>query len=216
MPRNIPATRIVVAVSGASGFGLARALLGLLGELPALETHLIVSPAARQVMAHEEKAAAGLCPERSSAPAKDTGSQTGCDDAPLESLAHASYDPLDFSAPMASGSWRHSGMIVCPCSMASLAAIACGCGTHLLHRAADVALKERFPLVLATRETPLSPIHLANMLTVARAGGVIMPPCPAWYAGIRSLDDAARHFAARMLDQIGITTPIRRWGEANS
>ncbi len=178
--------RIVVAVSGASGSPLALALLRLLRSAPSreagCETHLIVSSAARQVL---ERGGEGVA------------------FADLRALADAEYSPDDFAAPMSSGSWLHAGMIVCPCSMASLAAIATGCGSNLAHRAADVCLKERRPLVLVTRETPLSRVHIANMLAAAQAGAVIMPPMPAWYAGARTLESAAEHFCLRVLDQLG-------------
>ena len=191
--------RLVVAISGASGLILGRTLLSCLAsdEVRAsggVEVHLIVSSAARQVAEHEAPDGAALLQE-------------------LSSLAHAQYDPMDFAAPMSSGSWQHMGMVVCPCSMASLAAIATGNGTNLIHRAADVCLKERRPLILVPRETPLSRIHLTNMLAAHEAGAVIMPPSPAYYAKLVNQEDAAKHFCVRILDQLGLPGPaIARWG----
>ena len=192
--------RLVVAISGASGLMLGKELLACLASPEAqsaggLETHLIISEGARRVALHESADGPAALRE-------------------LSALAHAEYDPADFSAPMASGSWRHAGMAVCPCSMSSLAAIAHGHGTTLIHRAADVCLKERRPLVLVPRETPLSRVHLANMLAAHEAGAIIMPPNPAYYAGVETLTEAARHFCARILDQLGIPSPaITRWKE---
>ena len=192
--------RLVIAISGASGLILGKTLLECLASPEAqgpggVETHLLVSEAARKVAAHETR--------DGEAALRD-----------MEALAHARYDPKDFSAPMASGSWRHAGMVVCPCSMASLAAIANGCGTNLIHRAADVCLKERRKLILVPRETPLSRVHLTNMLAAHEAGAVIMPPSPAFYAGPETLEEAARHFCVRILDQLGLPGPeINRWGE---
>ncbi|MBD5608098.1 MAG: UbiX family flavin prenyltransferase, partial [Desulfovibrio sp.] len=108
----------------------------------------------------------------------------------------------------------NAGMIVCPCSMSSLAAIATGVGSNLIHRAADVALKERRPLVLAIRETPYNLTHIRNMLAATEAGAIIMPFSPAFYTGDQSLSDLARQFAGRMLDQLRLPHALcRRWGE---
>ncbi len=180
--------RLVVGISGASGMPLARCLLQCL-QRPDVELHLVISPGAAVVLREE----AGLAP------------------ADLARCAHAVHAADDLAAGPASGSWRHDGMIVCPCSMSSLAAIACGAGVNLLHRAADVTLKERRPLVLVPRETPLNLIHLDNMRRLAAAGAVIMPFMPAFYAQPRSLDDLMRHFCGRLLDQIGLQGDIRRW-----
>ncbi len=191
--------KIIVAMSGASGLLLGKSLVACLAssvtlKAQPLELHLIISEGMRRVAAHEGGAGLETLEE-------------------IKSLAHAVHDPADLAAPMAGGSWRHDGMVVCPCSMSSLAAIANGCGTNLIHRAADVCLKERFPLILAVRETPLSRVHLANMLAASDAGAVIMPPVPAFYAGLSTLEEAARHFSVRIMDQLGLKGPeIRRWG----
>ncbi len=185
------AKRLVVAVTGASGMPLAVALLRLMAALP-LETHLIVSRAAERVLREE----------------------SGLEAAELAARAHAVHDPDDLGAPPASGSWRHDGMIVCPCSMSTLGHIARGTGVHLVHRAADVALKERRPLVLATREAPLSLIHIRNMLAATEAGAVIFPPVPPFYHRPASLEESLHHMAGRLLDCAGVRhESCPRWGE---
>lgn len=208
--------RFVVGISGASGMPLAVTLLrGLRAAARALpgqpdlpgrpdlpgesdlsggvQVHLVVSDAARQVLALE-----------SDLRAED-----------LLALADVVHDARDFGAPPSSGSWPHDGMVVCPCSMSTLAAIAHGTGSNLLHRAADVTLKERRPLVLVVRETPLSRVHLRNMLAAAEAGAVIMPPCPGFYARPARVQDILDHLAGRILDQIGVPNALAaRWGEA--
>src|SRR5688500_592415 len=120
-------------------------------------------------------------------------------------------------AAISSGSFQTAGMIIVPCSAKTLAAIAHGFGDSLIHRAADVVLKERRKLLLAVREAPLSDIHLENMLKLSRMGAVILPPMPAFYNNPRSLADIVEHTVARMLDQFGIAVPgAKRWtGEMN-
>jgi 4-hydroxy-3-polyprenylbenzoate decarboxylase len=183
--------RIILAVSGASGMAYARHLARALHDLPGIELHGIVSDGARQVLLHELDA----------------------DAAEFETLFQVQHDPSNIAAPPASGSWEHSGMIVCPCSMASLAAIATGVGTNLIHRAADVTLKERRPLILVARETPLNEIHLRNMLRAQRAGAVIMPPCPGFYHRPASIESLVAQFAGRVLEQLGLPHDLyARWG----
>jgi 4-hydroxy-3-polyprenylbenzoate decarboxylase len=182
--------RIVLAVSGASGMEYAGSLARALRDVPGLELHGIVSEAARTVFRHE----------------------LGADPAELEALFHVIHDPANIAAAPASGSWEHSGMIVCPCSMASLAAISTGVGSNLIHRAADVTLKERRTLVLVPRETPLSEIHLENMLRARRAGAVIMPPCPGFYHRPESLDALVAQFTGRVLEQLSLPHDLyARW-----
>ena len=184
--------RIVLAVTGASGPQYAYALARALSGRKDLELHLILSEAARKVIALE----ADFTPDA------------------LIALAHKHYSEKDIAAGPASGSWRHAGMIVCPCSMASLAAIAQGFGTNLIHRAADVTLKEGKRLVLVTRETPLSLIHIKNMLAAKEAGATIVPASPGFYHKPKTIDDLVNHLAGRILDQLGIdNTLFTRWGE---
>ena len=183
--------RIVIGVSGASGMPLARTLLRSLAALPDLELHLVVSAAADQVLRAE----------------------CGDDGEELRRCAHRVHAPSDMTAPPASGSWRHEGMIVCPCSMSSLAAIATGVGMNLIHRAADVTLKERRPLLLVVRETPFNRVHLRNMELAAAAGATIMPFMPAFYTPASTLDDMMRHFCGRLLDELRIQHDLYdRWG----
>jgi 4-hydroxy-3-polyprenylbenzoate decarboxylase len=182
--------RIILAISGASGMEYARLLARALREVPGLELHGIISEGARQVFRHE----------------------LNSDPLDLEACFHFLHDPANIAAAPASGSWEHSGMIVCPCSMASLAAIATGVGSNLLHRAADVTLKERRPLILVPRETPLSEIHLKNMLRAHRAGAVIMPPCPGFYHRPDSIEQLVSQFVGRILEQLGLPHGLyTRW-----
>lgn len=182
--------RIVLAVTGASGSPYAVTLARALGENPEIELHCIVSDAAKYVL-HEE---------------------LGEDVESITQHADAVYTQRDIGAGPASGSWRHDGMIVCPCSMASLAAIATGLASNLIHRAADVTLKERRRLVLVPRETPFNRIHLENMLRVEQAGAVIMPPCPAFYLKARTIQDLLNHFCGRVLDMMDIEHELSgRW-----
>ena len=184
--------RILLAVTGASGTAYAEALARELGGNPGVELHLIVSRAAAKVMALE----------------------TDLTPADLSAHAAATHDEDDIAAPPASGSWLNAGMILCPCSMASLAAVASGLGNNLIHRAADVALKERRPLILVTRETPLSAIHLENMLTATRAGAVVLPASPGFYHRPERLDDLVAQVTGKILDALGIPHDLcPRWGD---
>lgn len=187
---NAPAHRIVFGVSGASGMPLARAVLAAFASVPSLETHLVISRKAETVLASE----AGMCL------------------ADLTGLVARVHDADDMAAPPSSGSWPCDGMIVCPCSMSTLASIATGAGQNLVHRAADVTLKERRRLVIVARETPLGRIHLANMLAVTDAGAVVMPFMPAFYCGTMDMDVLIRNFAGRLLDELRIPHDLcLRW-----
>ncbi|MFV0420888.1 UbiX family flavin prenyltransferase [Oleidesulfovibrio sp.] len=182
--------RIVVGVSGASGMPLAVTLLNALACAAGVETHLIVSGAAEKVLSLES----GLSVQK------------------LTELADVCHDVDNIGAAPASGSWRHSGMIICPCSMSTLGAVANGIGSNLIHRAADVTLKERKPLILVPRETPLSRVHLRNMLAAQEAGATIMPPCPGFYSRPETIQDILNHLAGRMLDHLEIEHELcRRW-----
>ena len=131
----------------------------------------------------------------------------------LKDFSSICYHTIDdFTAPVASGSFPTRGMVIIPCSMTTLAAISCGLGNNLLCRAADVTLKERRPLVIVPRETPLSEIHLRNMLDCTRAGATIVPPVPAWYNDPKTLDDVENFIVGRALDALHITTDLyTRW-----
>lgn len=189
MERNMK-QRLVFAISGASGMPLARAMLESYASLPNLEIHLIISANAEKAM----KAEGGL---------KKTD---------FEKLAHRAWQADNMAAAPASGSWLHAGMIICPCSMATLAAIATGCGTNLTHRAADACLKERRPLILVARESPLGLVHLRNMMTACEAGAVIMPFAPAFYTADCSMNGAFRQFAGRALDILKLPHQLcERW-----
>lgn len=182
--------KIVIGVSGASGMPLAHTVLHTLAAVPDIEIHLVIS-------AHAERVLQAECGQGSAA---------------LARYAHHVYAIHDIAACLASGSWQHAGMIVCPCSMSTLASIASGVGLNLLHRAADVTLKERRPLILVARETPLSRIHLHNMQIAAEAGAIIMPFSPAFYTKETSLHELMRHFTGRILDQMGIEHQLcTRW-----
>lgn len=184
------AKRIVLAVTGASGMPYAVSLARELSGNPGIELHLILSDAARQVLLLE-----------SDVTAED-----------LTALAHAAYSQTDLAAGPASGSWRHAGMIVCPCSMSSLSAISNGLGSNLIHRAADVTLKEGRKLVLVPREAPFNEIHLKNLLAAKQAGAHILPACPGFYSRPKTLDDIADFIAARALDLLDIPHGLgKRW-----
>ena len=123
-------------------------------------------------------------------------------------------DPRDLTSRYASGSSRLDGMLIAPCSMSTLAVIANGTGQNLIHRAADVALKERRRLVLVARETPLSAVHLENMLAVTRAGAIVLPAMPGFYNLPESIDDLIDFVVGRALDQLGVEhNLLRRWGD---
>jgi 4-hydroxy-3-polyprenylbenzoate decarboxylase len=181
--------RLIVALTGASGAIFGIRLLEVLREAD-IETHLVMSKWAVQTLEHETKTSA----------------------AEVRALATVSHDPGNMGAAISSGSFITDGMIIAPCSMRSLGAIAHGTGSNLVHRAADVVLKERRKLVLVAREMPLSDVHLENMLKLSRMGATIMPPTPAFYNHPQTVDDIVDHVVARVLDQFGIESPLaRRW-----
>ena len=197
--------KIVAAICGASGAIYGIRLLKALLERP-IEVLLSVSRAGEQVLRHETDYAGG--PLESFLKDQATG---------FHSEARLIvYDPDDLFAPPASGSFRHDGMIIAPCSMKTLSAVAAGVADDLILRAADVTLKEHRPLVLLTRETPLSLIHLENMARAARAGATIMPPCPGFYNRPQTVLEIVDATIARALDQLNIDNDlIRRWGESD-
>ncbi len=132
----------------------------------------------------------------------------------VERLASVLHSPDNQAASISSGSFKTDGMVVAPCSMKTLAAIRTGYSDNLISRAADVVLKERRKLVLVARESPLSEIHLENMLALTRMGAVILPPVPAFYNSPETIDDIVHHLAGRVLDQFGLDVAgVKRWGE---
>ena len=182
-------SRLIVGITGATGTILGVRLLQAL-QGTSIETHLVMSKWAVRTLTHE----------------------TDHSVEEVQQMATVTYRADDQAAAISSGSFLTMGMVVCPCSMRSLAAIAHGYGDHLIHRAADVVLKERRKLVLVAREAPLSDIHLENMLKLSRMGTVIMPPVPPFYNHPRSLDDMVNHIVMRTLDQFGIHLDMRdRW-----
>jgi 4-hydroxy-3-polyprenylbenzoate decarboxylase len=178
---------ILVGVSGASGMPLAECLLRMLAKMSDIRTHCIVSGGAHAVLRAECNAGPEL----------------------LTAHAHSVYQPDSLDAGPVSASWWRRGdipaaMLLVPCSMATLGALAHGVKRNLIQRAADVALKEKLPLVLVTRESPLSAIHLRNMLTLRKAGAIIMPFSPGFYLQPHSLDEMLLQSCGRILDQINL------------
>jgi 4-hydroxy-3-polyprenylbenzoate decarboxylase len=183
--------RLIIGISGASGVAYGVRLLEMLRDL-AVETHLVMTRAAEVTLAHE----------------------TAFKVAEVQALAHRSYAVTDIAAPIASGSFRTTGMIVAPCSIRSMSEIAHGTTSTLLTRAADVVLKERHRLVLMVRETPLHLGHLRSLTALAEMGAIIAPPVPAFYAAPATLADMVDHTLGRLLDLFGIDAPaLKRWGE---
>ena len=186
--------RVVIGMSGASGAILGIEALRIFRELGGYETHLIVSTGAKLTIALE----------------------TGATLDEVRGLADVVHDNANLGAAVASGSFRTMGMLVVPCSMKTVAGIAHGFSDNLLLRAADVMLKEGRPLVLMPRETPLSIIHLRNLLAAAEAGAAIEPPMVTHYHGPTSIADMNRHLLGKALGRMGIDLPgMRRWGEGD-
>jgi flavin prenyltransferase len=182
--------RLVVGMTGATGAVLGVRLLRELREHPEVETHLVLSRWARATIEFE----------------------TGLSAREVAALADVSYSPDDQGAAISSGSFRTDGMVIIPCSMKTLAGIRAGYAEGLVVRAADVTVKERRRLVLVPRETPLSEIHLENMLALSRMGAAIVPPMPAFYHHPADVSDIVDHVVARVLDQFGIDmTGAKRW-----
>lgn len=189
--QKTPKPRVIVGISGASGFVYGVQALRYLRQL-GVESHLIISPAGHLNREHE----------------------TTLSEDDVAGLADVVYPFHAVGAAIASGSFRTLGMLIAPCSMHTLAAVANGLTDNLLTRAADVVLKERRRLVLMVRETPLHIGHLRNMLQVTEAGGIVFPPVPAMYAKPASVDEIVCHSAARALDAIGLDcAELPRWGE---
>jgi 4-hydroxy-3-polyprenylbenzoate decarboxylase len=182
-------SKLIVGITGATGAILGVRLLQALKGSDT-ETHLVISKWAARTLAHE----------------------TPYTVEEVQAMATHSYAPQDQGAAISSGSFLTSGMVVIPCSMRTLGAIASGQSENLIHRAADVVLKERRKLALVVREAPLHDIHLENMLKLSRMGAVIIPPVPAFYNQPKTLDDMINHIVQRILDQFDIHLDVAaRW-----
>ncbi|MEA3415540.1 MAG: flavin prenyltransferase UbiX [Thermodesulfobacteriota bacterium] len=194
--------RIIVAICGASGSIYGIRLLKALLNKP-VNIYLIISNVGYKVLEHET----GYKGESFSSFLKDKGVVIH-NDADLNI-----YEQDDFFAPPASGSFRNDGMVIAPCSMKTLAAIASGMADNLIHRAADVSLKEKRPLILLPRETPLNIIHIKNMYKAAMSGATIMPPSPSFYSNPKSISDLVDTVIARVLDHLKIEHVLsKEWG----
>lgn len=181
---------LIIGISGSSGVMLGIRLLEFLKETD-YETHLIITSTAESIIRHE--------------------TEYKVED--VKKLATKVFENTDFFAPSASGSFKTEGMIIIPCSMKTLAGIASGFSDNLLLRSADVCLKEKRKLVLVTRETPLSLIHIENMAKVSRAGAVVLPPMLSFYSKPQSIDDMVNYILGKVLDVMGIENDLYpRWG----
>lgn len=181
--------RFVVAITGASGSIYGVRLLQMMNKI-GLESHLIVSRAAMLTLRHE----------------------TGLEADEVKRMATHSYEEEELDAPVASGSFKHDGMMICPCSTKTLSSIATGYEANLVSRAAMVSLKERRKLLLLIRETPLSYIHIRNMLEASLAGAIIMPASPSFYTKPGSIEEMIDQVAGRVLDVMGVEHEmIKRW-----
>ena len=186
---NAQLRRLIIGITGASGAILGIRLLEALRTTD-VETHLVVSKWGQRTIEHETSYTARQVRE----------------------LASVSYEPGNLGAAISSGSFVTEGMVVIPCTVRTVAAIAHGLGENLLHRAADVVLKERRRLMLVVREMPLSEIHLENLLKLSRMGVSIVPPMPAFYNHPKTVDDIVDHIVARVLDQFALPAEFaRRW-----
>lgn len=188
---NSQKKRLVVGISGASGVAYGIRLLESLKDLR-IESHLVMSKAAEMTVAYETK----LKPKQ------------------VLAMSDRAYSIGNVGAPIASGTFKTLGMVVAPCSVRTMSEIATGVTTTLLSRAADVTLKERRPLILMVRETPLHLGHLRTMTALAELGAIILPPVPVFYAEPETLSDLVDQMVARALDLLGYDWPLaRRWGE---
>lgn len=184
--------RLVVGITGSSAPHYGIHLLESLHEIGSVETHLVMSEQGRENIKLE----------------------AGVDPVSVTGLADVVHDSRDFAAAISSGSFLTVGMVIAPCSMSTLASIANGITSNLLGRAADVTLKERRRLVLVPRETPLSLIHLRNMVAVTEAGATVLPPMPAFYHDPHSIEDLIAQTTGKILDQFGIEHHLfKRWRE---
>ena len=192
MENTIKKKKIVVGMSGASGAILGINLLRILKERPDYESHLVISKGAEETIYQETKYKVS----------------------DVMDLADCIYDIKNIGGKIASGTFRTEGMIIIPCSMKTVAGIATGYSDNLLLRAADVTLKEGRTLVVVPRETPLSSIHLRNMLTLSQAGAILIPPMITYYNDPYSVDDMNTHIIGKVLEKFHIELDgFKRWGE---
>lgn len=183
--------RLIVGISGASGAAYGIRMLEILRPLP-IEAHLVLTRSAELTIAYE----------------------TDLKIADVKAMADVCHPVQDLGAAVSSGSFRTLGMVVAPCSIRSMSEIATGVTSNLLTRAADVTLKERRPLVLMVRETPLHTGHLRTMVALSEMGAILAPPLPAFYSRPQTIDDILDHSCGRVLDLFGIEAGrVRRWGE---
>jgi len=189
-PESPSARNLVVGITGATGILYGVRILEQLRQVAGWTSHVVLSDSACISAWQEQKLRR-----------KD-----------IEALADVAHNPRNIGASIASGSFLTEGMVIAPCSMKTLAAIAHGYSDNLVARAADVALKERRRVVLLVREAPLNLAHLRNMVAVTEMGGIVFPPVPAFYSGAQSLDDIVNHTAGRVLDLFGVRTGhVKRW-----
>ena len=208
---------LVVAITGGSGAVYAVRLLQVLLSA-GREVFLTLSPSGVDVIRQELNLSVDLSASRFDPRPLVTYRSPWTERLPelqdgwLDRLTYSHFQ--DYFSPIASGSFLTSGMVVCPCSGSTLSGIARSASSNLVHRAAEVHLKEHRPLVLVTRETPLSVIAIENMHQAAKAGAIMLPAMPGWYHGVRGLDDLVDFVVARILDQLGVENRLmQRWGE---
>jgi flavin prenyltransferase len=207
-PENNDVSDLVLAITGASGSAYAVRLLKVLVDA-GRNVHLVVSPAGQQVIGHE----LGLKIDSANFSIEQLLPDFDSSEVDMSGQVQI-HDYRDFSAGIASGSFQTGGMVICPCSMGTLAAVSQGLSQNLIHRAADVHLKERRKLIVVPRETPLGSIQLSNMKTLADAGAIILPAMPGFYNQPTSIDDLVDFVVARICDQLGIPQALtKRWGD---
>jgi 4-hydroxy-3-polyprenylbenzoate decarboxylase len=182
MERGAERARIVVGITGSTGSIYGIRLLEVLKATPGIETHLVMSAPGKRTLVEETDFAI-----------KD-----------VEALANVVYDNRDIGAAIASGSFKTAGMVIAPCSIKTVSALASCYGDTLIARAGDVSLKEGRTLIAVVRESPLHAGHLKQLLALARVGGVVLPPMPAFYTRPKTLDDVINHTVARVLDRLGL------------
>ncbi len=183
--------RIIIAITGATGAIYGVRLLQRLAAIPGVETHLVISDAANLTL-HQE---------------------VGLQRRDVEAFAHVVHRNREIGATIASGSFQSEGMVIAPCSMKTLAAVAHGLSDNLIARAADVVLKERRRLILMVRETPFNLAHLRNMTAVTEMGGIVFPPLPSFYNRPATIDEMVDHTVARVMDLLGVANDLApRWG----